>query len=31
VALVMAVDGWQRFGAEPERRSVYEDRFVLIA
>jgi phage terminase large subunit-like protein len=30
VALVMAVDGWQRFGAEPERRSVYEDRGVVL-
>ena len=31
VALVMAVDGWQRRGREAERRSVYEDRGLLIA
>jgi phage terminase large subunit-like protein len=31
VALVMAVDGWQRFGAQPERRSVYEDRNLVVA
>jgi phage terminase large subunit-like protein len=31
VALVMAVDGWQRFGAEKPRRSAYEDRFLVVA
>ena len=30
VALVMAVDGWQRRGREPARHSVYEDRFTLV-
>jgi phage terminase large subunit-like protein len=31
VALVMAVDGWQRFGAEKPRRSVCEDRGLVVA
>jgi hypothetical protein len=29
--LIMAVDGWQRFGTEPDRRSIYEDRGVVVA
>jgi phage terminase large subunit-like protein len=28
VALVMAIDGWQRFGNEPKRVSVYDQRFL---
>jgi phage terminase large subunit-like protein len=31
VALIMAVDGWQRFGTEAPRSSVYENRGVLAA
>jgi phage terminase large subunit-like protein len=31
VALIMAVDGWQRFGTEQPRRSVYEDRHLVTA
>ena len=31
VALVMAIDGWQRFGNEPERVSVYERRGLVVA
>jgi phage terminase large subunit-like protein len=28
VGLVMAIDGWQRFGNEPKRESVYTKRFL---
>jgi phage terminase large subunit-like protein len=31
VALVMAVDRWQRFAAERPGRSVYEDRGLVVA
>jgi phage terminase large subunit-like protein len=31
VGLIMAIDGWQRFGNEPERVSVYENRGLVVA